>query len=408
MKPCVLSLTHMSKRFGRHRTLYQDLQSKEKDHKARTLPCDNRLRDIANASFEEGRLTIKCWPSTEINGRMWGLYREDNAVILHFRIRASYCSPLKLNEFDLTMTFGLSEEDFASESNRLPKDDKQSECDGYPIAPIDIPAPDQVESGKKERRNDDWQSVWIFRGDDLGTSSPGAKWSWKADTEDMKERPMLHAGLALLHPNKPFLIRCNVEGGASEFRKRFKFQNDSEAPTYLKLVPEESDAQLEHLVSGLNDQIKAKILGTGRVEKDPGHAQTEALIFAKPAAPQKTYGSSSISGPATVHLGDTFNVYGGSTQLTATNHDTDSKFRSSKLAEIDQLPDFASYMTQALDLDFLDNELWDFNNEQSEKDPIPIAERSLGGTKRAMDEHEVIDEFSSSKRQKELTSDSTS
>lgn len=281
--------------FGRHKASYRDLNPQSKSHKAEILPCDNRLRNIANADFEKGRLVIECWPSTNKTGRKWGWFQKERALILHFKIRARHEKSLTLDEFEFSIMFGLTEGDF----DKLEESPEDRKIRDESIALIDLPSPDHIEGRKQNSSVEGQVDSWLFRGESLGNPSSGAKWCWEGNTS---ETPLLHTGLALLHPSKPFLGRCYVKGRATRLRRRFRFDNELREAVYVRFVPEDSEECLDQVIGELNDLIKARINGNSSESPDI-------------ATVRKSYGASSIGGSAIVQLGDIYNIHRGGNGL---------------------------------------------------------------------------------------------
>lgn len=295
---------------GRHKADYRSLEAKSKSVQAETILLDNRMRDVANASFPQRKLTIHCWPSTDSLDRLWGHYgrERDQAAIMHFRMQAQHEENLKVVNFELSIMFKVIEASDAEEQAGL-------------VALINNPCPDKVEasdrSGSIPQRI---KAPWRFWSQTIGNPSPGATWIWKSD---VSETPILHGGVAVLHSGRPFCGQCRVRGEVRRSRRTFKFDNINHGEKVFRVNPEVADLSLDEYVRNLNEDVKARFCGNasgkpkmrlipnlltnaaGRQSKVhlSGPSRGSADYVPIPG-PEHMYSSRVIQGHAQVHMGN--------------------------------------------------------------------------------------------------------
>lgn len=239
---------------GRHRHRHQELNSRHNvDSQPLTLHQTTAMSDIAIASF--GTARISCWTRPE--DRKWGIHHQQNAAVMRFRMKAAGPDDCKLSDFELDLEFsvlpgdqGIMDAECTTQggSATVIADNQAEVCLIELPAPSCVPVPPTID-------------CWSFRSDSIADEQNGrsrtARWIWETSGEHrMLEGRILHGGIALRHPGKPFLVTCHVKGKVSKPGGfKLKFSSRHHVPRLWQIVPMCCEEDLQCHINRLEEEM---------------------------------------------------------------------------------------------------------------------------------------------------------
>lgn len=212
--------------------------------------------DLASARF--GRARVRCW--TCPSNRKWGTLDQRQAAVMLFHIEADPgCHNGVLRHFELELKFSsLAPITHSSDTTSgrgiaglEGRDDEQVD-----VCLIGPPSPRSVGHTTKE---------WIFWSNRLSDEETGqalaARWTWESKWAHELKGRILHGGVALHHPGRPFQVTCQVRGKVAQSRNIIlKFSDRHHEPRSWRLVPQLCERDLQQDIGLLEERMKESTL----------------------------------------------------------------------------------------------------------------------------------------------------
>lgn len=216
------------------------------DH-AETTSLNHEFLDIGANLVS---IQVHCWPQPESRGRRWGQYKQADAAIFPFQMRAIPSAGLNVTKFNLDVVFAMASER-QSISTNLAAGSRICDCGRVSkhLYLLNVPSPENLsypsDSARDERHLG--SKPWTFSSQPHTDPSTGwaraVSWSWKG--KDSCSRS-LHGAVPLRHPHEAFYIACRAEGqaGSGWFKYRYE-HNHLDEIKWWKLTPQTEDKLTE-------------------------------------------------------------------------------------------------------------------------------------------------------------------
>lgn len=187
---------------------------------------------------------------------------------MRFRMQAISPQDCQLSDFELKLSFSAQ---LKNSENNIPDIAAQGSMsdlqlnDQPEVYLVELPAPSCVPTGPE-------LEFWKFRSDSAADEQTGhlyaARWIWETYAEPRRlEGKLMHGGVALHHPGRPFSMKCQVKGKASKpGGVRLKFSNEHHCPRVWQVVPKICEDDLQHQIFALEAEM-VELNTTGVVRK---------------------------------------------------------------------------------------------------------------------------------------------
>ncbi|KAK6378664.1 hypothetical protein LTR64_002054 [Lithohypha guttulata] len=163
----------------------------------------------------------------------------------------------QLSDFELKLSFSAQLENSENDTSDIAAQESMSDLqlNAQPeVYLVELPAPSCVPTGSE-------LEFWKFRSDSAADEQTGhlcaARWIWETYAEQRRlEGRLMHGGVALHHPGRPFSMTCQVKGKATKPGGiRLKFSNKHHSPRVWQVVPEICEDDLRRHIDALEAEM---------------------------------------------------------------------------------------------------------------------------------------------------------